>query len=113
MFKDFTGPDATSIWAAATSGQAAIAVHLLACMLARVWPPAEAISIWLELINGQQREIQEKYNDGAETFERLLAALPKIDHADVADWDNSARAWIRRADEGEAKRTDPSQTYPD
>jgi hypothetical protein len=103
MFKDFTGPDATSIWAAATSGQAAIAVHLLACMLARVWPPAEAISIWLELINGQQREIQEKYNNGAETFERLLAALPKIDHADVADWDNSARAWIRRADEVKQK----------
>lgn len=32
-FKDFFGPDATSIWAAATSGSGAIALHLLGCML--------------------------------------------------------------------------------
>jgi hypothetical protein len=104
MFEDFTGADATSIWAAATSGQTAISVHLLACMLARVWPPGEAVSIWMELVNGQQREIKERYEKGAETFERWLATLPKIDHAALADWDNSARAWIRRADEVKRKQ---------
>jgi hypothetical protein len=33
IFSDYLGPDATSIWAAATSGRTAIAVHLLACLL--------------------------------------------------------------------------------
>lgn len=33
IFADYTGADGTSIWAAATSGNSAIAVHLLACML--------------------------------------------------------------------------------
>lgn len=33
IFSDFVGPDATSIWAAATSGKTAIAIHLLACLL--------------------------------------------------------------------------------
>ena len=33
IFSSYVGADATSIWAAATSGRGAIAVHLLACML--------------------------------------------------------------------------------
>lgn len=33
IFSNFVGADGTSIWAAATSGRGAIAVHLLACML--------------------------------------------------------------------------------
>lgn len=37
VFASRVGTDATSLWAAATSGQAAIAVHLLACMLAKIW----------------------------------------------------------------------------
>ncbi|MCJ1393488.1 hypothetical protein MMC18_006363 [Xylographa bjoerkii] len=43
---DLVGADGTSIWAAATSGKGAVAVHLLACMLARIWPGPEATSIW-------------------------------------------------------------------
>ncbi|KAH8167117.1 hypothetical protein CIB48_g1102 [Xylaria polymorpha] len=46
VFREWTGPDATNIWAAATSGTGAIAVHLLACMLARIWSPSEAEAIW-------------------------------------------------------------------
>ncbi|KAF7502647.1 hypothetical protein GJ744_005401 [Endocarpon pusillum] len=45
FFANRIGPDATSIWAAATSGSAAIAVHLLACMLARIWEGPEATTI--------------------------------------------------------------------
>jgi hypothetical protein len=33
IFGDYTGPDGTSIWAAATSGRSVISMHLLACML--------------------------------------------------------------------------------
>lgn len=43
--KSHVGADGTSIWAAATSGNGALEVHLLACMLARIWPAPEAISI--------------------------------------------------------------------
>ncbi|KAF2267431.1 hypothetical protein CC78DRAFT_592655, partial [Lojkania enalia] len=37
--------DATSLWAAATSGPVSIAVHLLACIISRAWSPQEAVSI--------------------------------------------------------------------
>ena len=49
-FIDSVGADGTSIWAAATSGRGALAVHLLACLLARMWSSSEAISIWSEII---------------------------------------------------------------
>jgi hypothetical protein len=49
-FASHVGVDGTSIWAAATSGKRAIAVHLLACMLARIWKGPEAISVWVELV---------------------------------------------------------------
>lgn len=45
MFAGQIGLDATSIWAAATSGAGAIAVHLLACMLSRMFTSSEATSI--------------------------------------------------------------------
>ena len=41
-FRDFMGIDGTSLWAAAKSSRCAIATHLLACMLARMWFPAES-----------------------------------------------------------------------
>ena len=50
VFSSRVGSDATSLWAAATSGSAAIAVHLLACLLARIWEGPEATSIWVEII---------------------------------------------------------------
>lgn len=50
MFASHLGADSTSIWAAVTSGPGAIAVHLLACMLARLFTDLEAISVWVELV---------------------------------------------------------------
>lgn len=47
VFTDQAGIDGTSIWAVATSGQAALAVHLLACMLSRIWKGNEAVSLWV------------------------------------------------------------------
>jgi hypothetical protein len=47
LFTNEVGADATAVWAAATSGGSAIAVHLLGCMLSRMWTPPEAISIWM------------------------------------------------------------------
>ena len=44
------GVDGGSIWAAATSGAGAVAIHLLACMLAKLWSSSEATSIWEEIV---------------------------------------------------------------
>lgn len=49
-FAEFLGADGTAIWAAVTPGQGVVAVHLLACKLARLWTSAEAIFIWEELV---------------------------------------------------------------
>lgn len=44
IFASQMGPDSSSIWAAVTSGSSAIAVHLLSCMLARIFTGPEATS---------------------------------------------------------------------
>ncbi|KAI0835413.1 hypothetical protein F5Y06DRAFT_306197 [Hypoxylon sp. FL0890] len=67
-FAGMIGADATTLWAAATSGRSALQCHLLACLLARIWEPAEATSIWEFL------------------------------RSDLRDWDASVRAWMRVAD---------------
>lgn len=58
IFSEHVGVDATNIWAAATSGPESIAVHLLACMLARLWEGREATSIWVELVSERKRELE-------------------------------------------------------
>ncbi|KAK9415679.1 hypothetical protein SUNI508_10157 [Seiridium unicorne] len=57
IFAEQVGLDATSLWAAATSGGAAIAIHRLSCLLARVWLSSEATAIWVELVEGRRQEL--------------------------------------------------------
>jgi len=65
IFSEHAGVDATNIWAAATSGPEAIAVHLLACLLARIWTGPEAASIWVDLVSQRKVELA-AIGDGAE-----------------------------------------------
>ena len=58
-FRDYVGADGTSIWAAATSGSAAIAAHLLACIIAFHWPVAKAVAIWVELVKERKRRLED------------------------------------------------------
>lgn len=53
VFGPHLGLDTTTIWAGATSGSCALPMHLLACMLARIWSPQEATAIWVELVNNR------------------------------------------------------------
>jgi hypothetical protein len=62
LFGDFTGIDGTSIWAAATSSDSALYVHLLASLLARKWSAQEAIAIWTELVAERRKDIANKSN---------------------------------------------------
>ena len=108
MFADRAGADGTSIWAAATSGQHAIAMHLLACMLARIWKPAEATSLWVELVERRKQEIFKAYSTTMATgIPSIMAAQQLFTRDQLSAWDASARSWLQTADA--AKRLDQTQ----
>jgi len=95
----YGGIDATSIWAAATSSKAALPVHLLACIIARMWLPTEATSMWTEVIADRKREILADAEQGEWFHPALLAAVKQeITREQLAKWDSSTRAWLQSAD---------------
>ncbi len=103
MFAEQIGIDATTIWAAATSGSGAIQAHLLACMLARIWDGPEAISIWVELLECRRTEVRNKFEEtGSVDMSTLMAVRQQLSRAQLAEWDASARAWLRIADNAKA-----------
>jgi len=111
IFANHVGADAASIWAAATSGKVAIAVHLLACMLARIFPPPEAISVWVELVQKQKEWILNRHENvlySEDRYSANLASKQEISRTDLACWDASARAWLQSADQ--AKQYQHKQT---
>jgi len=90
-FRDHVGADGTTIWAAATSGTSAIAMHLLACILACQWPQAEAIAIWVELVIRRRAILQEHCNNLTFKVSELQASRIQISTEQLAEWDGSAR----------------------
>lgn len=99
IFSSQAGPDGTNIWAAATSGKGALAIHLLACMLARIWKSHEATSIWVELIERRRQEITDTItNTGVSELAAIMAAKQTFDRQQLASWDSSARSWLQTAD---------------
>ncbi|KAL8750820.1 MAG: hypothetical protein Q9184_006282 [Pyrenodesmia sp. 2 TL-2023] len=105
VFANQAGPDATSLWAAATSGGGAISVHLLACLLARIWDAPQAISIWVEIIKKRKEEVNADFEEcNIGHMATLQAARQDFPRAQIADWDDSARAWLRSANEVKKKQ---------
>lgn len=104
IFADQIGIDGTSIWAAATSGAESIAVHLLACMLARLWSGAEATSIWAELVAERKKELMKPDQGNLFHMSSLTTAQINLTRDQLAEWDASARAWLRNADEAQRFR---------
>ena len=99
-FASHVGFDGTSIYAAATSGSSAIAVHLLACLLARTWSGPEAIAIWVEIVKERKKDIEENIDPSQlQSLPARVAAQQEISRSDLAAWDASARAWLLSADE--------------
>ncbi|KAK8014827.1 hypothetical protein PG990_008123 [Apiospora arundinis] len=101
-FAAFVGADATGIWAAATSGHASIAIHLLACMLVRTFDdPAKAVSVWVELVDDRKKEIM-AYDARSSLSMAEMAALnassQQVTRDELRLWDASARAWLQTAD---------------
>jgi hypothetical protein len=100
-FEAFVGADGTSIWAAATSGPAAMGVHLLACMLARQFDDAKvSTAIWVELVLERQREVQDAHKNGCVfSVNTVVASLLEVSRDELAIFDASARSWLCSADE--------------
>jgi len=87
MFSEWVGIDATSIWAAATSGPAAITVHLLACILARLFTVSEATSIWFELVERRQEQLKKAESEGLADESDISASKCQISRIHLAEWD--------------------------
>jgi hypothetical protein len=69
-------------------------------MLARLWDGPEAISVWVELVKERKKEIAKLCEDGqALPYGTLMATQQTISRAQLAEWDASARAWLRTADQ--------------
>lgn len=100
IFAAHSGVDGASIWAAATSSTTAIHVQLLACMLARMWSGPEATSAWFEIVKERKKAVATQYEQGESINFSTLAAAAQIHipRSQLADWDASARAWLRTAD---------------
>lgn len=101
-FADYAGIDGTNIWAAATSGNAAIAVHLLACMLARIWKASEAIGVWEQIIAARKQELSAFDETGSIHIQSLVTSQLSLSRDQLSEWDASARSWLRTADEAKA-----------
>jgi hypothetical protein len=108
VFQDWAGGDATTLWAAATSGKGAIAVHLLACMLARLFSPAEATALWEELIASRKKQLTQVVEADPINLALMSAAQVEVTRQQLASWDASARAWLAVADA--AKKREQTQT---
>jgi hypothetical protein len=78
---------------------------MLAYILARLWTVPEATSLWVEIMAYRRKEIVNSC-DGTEGsyFAALQAAQQDLTRSELADWDTSARAWLRTADEARAKQ---------
>ncbi|KAH8878795.1 hypothetical protein GQ53DRAFT_789682 [Thozetella sp. PMI_491] len=111
LFQSRVGADGTTIWAAATSGKTAIAMNLLACMLARLWPASKATSIWSELVKVRKEKIAETC-DGSEPshMAAIAASQQDISRKELAEWDASARAWLAVADKAKLQESQEMET---
>ena len=104
LLADKMGIDGTAIWAAATSSQDALCVQLLACMLARFWSAAEATSIWAEILEYRKLELSRREGDVDFDFAEITAMQANVTREQLAEWDASARAWLRTADAAKGKQ---------
>lgn len=93
IFADHVGADGTSIWASATSGSEAVTMHLLACMLARIWKREEAIAIWTEFVQQRKLHLQSGITecDGPLKISDLAASHIELTRTELDEWDASAR----------------------
>ena len=84
------GLDARSLWASATSGKNTVALHLLSCMLSRIWK-SKAVLVWVELVEQRKNTLRSSLNCDIVSVENITASAVQISRDQLADWDASAR----------------------
>lgn len=104
IFQDWIGADGTSVWAAATSGRAAIAVHLLACLLARLFSAPEATAIWEQIVLARKAQLSTVDASEPVALSKLAAAQVDVTRSQLSSWDASARAWLSIADKAKQRQ---------
>lgn len=68
-------------------------------MLARLWEGSEATSIWVEIVAERKQEILATFGStGNIDIAAHQATLDDLERYRLAEWDASARAWLRTAD---------------
>ncbi len=78
---------------------------MLACLLARIWDAPQAISIWVEIIKRRKDEVNADFEESSiGHVATLQAARQDLPRAQIAEWDDSARAWLRSANEVKKKQ---------
>ena len=90
-FAEHIGADATSLWAAATSGKSTITIHLLACMPARIWKAPAAVYLWSEIVAARKVKLQQRLENDEFQMSDATSARIEITRDQLAAWDNSAR----------------------
>jgi hypothetical protein len=71
-------------------------------MLARFWSAQEATSIWVEIVDARKQNLRER--DDHFDFPEIAALQATITRDQLAEWDASARAWLRTADHVRSKQ---------
>jgi len=90
VFRDHVGLDATSLWASATSGKNTVALHLLACMLSRIWK-SKAVSVWAEIVERRRAILRARIDGDVIRGDDITASAVQISREQLAEWDSSAR----------------------
>ncbi|RDW60754.1 hypothetical protein BP6252_12137 [Coleophoma cylindrospora] len=96
-FQDHVGVDGTSLWASATSGKGVVALHLLTCMISRMWK-RRATAIWAEMVAKRKAELQRRLQGDVFSSDELTASAIQLSREQLASWDASAKAWLESAD---------------
>jgi len=91
------------MWAAVTSGEEAIGVHLLACMLARMWNGTEATSVWDEIVTKRKLEISQRVENSA--YSTLPSSIGKSSPSIKIYVARSTRAGMPGHDHGSSTQT--------
>ncbi|KAL8741502.1 MAG: hypothetical protein Q9190_005901 [Brigantiaea leucoxantha] len=67
-------------------------------MLARIWSASEAVGIWEQLYEERKAELSKWSEDGSIPMLQFNTSRIELSRENLAEWDASARAWLRAAD---------------
>jgi hypothetical protein len=109
LFFSQVGLDGTGLWAAVTSRTEAISMHLFACELSHIWSGLEATSIWVQIVEDRNKEIEGRMDDEGMQYPTLAAARDDITREQFTDWRASARSWLYEADK--VQQTQQQQSF--